>query len=141
MPSVSPKNFNVFMQRTKKVPEKILRNLVRKSALSVFRDVTKFTPVDTGRARGSWSVFLNTPPSNVDVGDVGGESAANGINVTVGAKIASAKPFGLITISNTIPYIGVLNDGGPNRAPAGMVERALANLRLQLNKRKTVRVV
>jgi hypothetical protein len=104
----------------------------------------QMTPVDTGRARGNWQSSAGAPavgtiegfpkstrkrgdtPSAADF--IGGpptpteqEAAAAGL---------SGLAFGQTSyITNNLPYIAILNDGGVNRVAHHMVERAVANVR------------
>lgn len=99
------------------------------------------TPVDTGRARGNWQVTIDMPArGEANVGDP--VSAGRGV-------IDKSPAFCTIWITNTVPYITVLEYGlfdpenpGPNKhgqvlvsggfsvqAPHGMVGVTLGELR------------
>ena len=94
----------------------------RKAALRVLTGVTLATPVDTGRARGNWTVSLGTPDSSLSeaTDKSGGATIAKG-----SAVISRALPGDMIFIANSLPYIVRLNDGSSRQAPAKFVERAV----------------
>ncbi len=102
---------------------------VQKSiALDLYARLVKKNPVDTGRARGSWTMATNrvdrsvlperrtslppypepvvTPPA-IQVGDT-------------------------VWISNNVPYIGELERGHSQRAPHGFVKLSVEEVRVRL---------
>ena len=93
--------------------------VVRKVAFDVWNDVTRETPVDTGRARASWNVSeeyanlavkpegYNNPNGQGEVGAISGKKD--------------------VIISNNVDYIVFLEEGSSQRAPNGMTKIALAN--------------
>lgn len=107
---------------------KKLRNEI---ALFGLRGVVLRTPVDTGRARGSWSVSMNAIRT-VDRGPQGSESQATSASMNSGvAEIASADPFGVLYIVNAIPYIGFLENGSSKQNPAGMLATTFNDIRVR----------
>jgi len=78
-----------------------------------------------GRARGGWQVSLNVPREadleNVDPN--GSKTIAAGVGA-----MSSARPFGIIWVSNNTPYIQPLEVGWSSQAPTGMVRVALAEI-------------
>ena len=94
----------------------------RKAALRVLTGVTLATPVDTGRARGNWTVSVATPGSILSENKdrSGGATIARGSTV-----ISRALPRDTIFITNRLPYVISLNDGSSRQAPAKFVERAV----------------
>ena len=95
--------------------------------------VVKTTRVDTGLARSNWRASVgapttaNIPPyapgSKLGLGELANAQAA----ITQHSQtLAGWKPSSGIRfyISNNVPYIGILNDGGPHVAPGNMVQMA-----------------
>ncbi len=111
--------------------------VLRKIALDGLRGVVMMTPVDTGRARGSWRVGIN----RVDKGTAkaGNQSkdkltsntaAASGAALNAGtAQINKAKWQDSIAITNNVPYIGKLERGWSRQAPNGMLRVTFARIK------------
>lgn len=103
----------------------------RKIALELFARVILRTPVDTGRARANWGCEIGLPwrDSTVYVDKDG--TAAIG---RAAAKVAAWDFRKPVYLSNTLPYIGVLEFGkedgtpGSRQAPNGMVRVSLAEI-------------
>lgn len=101
--------------------------------------VLQLTPVDTGRAVGNWQVTVGSPASgelsNV-FGTAGGARGAAEQFATARAirGLSGLRPGQSIWITNNLPYIVVLNDGGVNRQAHHMVERAIGNARAALSR-------
>ncbi|MCP4660987.1 MAG: hypothetical protein GY856_36765 [bacterium] len=101
--------------------------LQRKLALQALRGVVTRTPVDTGRARGNWQT-TTARPADDQVAGVGADPIAEGT-----PTITAAPPFGVIWLSNNVPYIEVLEDGSSAQAPNGMLNLTLGELRTQFS--------
>jgi len=115
----------------KKMRERVGR-VKRAVVLHVHAGVTKRTPVDTGRARGSWNVAIN----HVDSSTLPPVAAASGVSKALGGR--GFKRYGAprpavgrieagdeVFVSNHLPYIAKLNDGSSKQAPAGFVQVAI----------------
>lgn len=111
--------------------------LKRKTVLAADREVVFATPVDTGRARSNWIVSIGTPdrsvraPFSAGVGLGIGENAngAAAFNDAL-AKLNPLRPIGAevsVYIQNNVPYIGRLNAGSSQQAPAGFVQTGILN--------------
>ena len=112
-------------QATKGLTEDDLLTLQRSISLDLLARVVEKTPVDTGRARGAWVVGISRPSTGL------GRSNKRGFGPVVAgaAKIRSAKPFGVIFISNNVEYIEFLENGSSAQAPAGMLAVSLEETR------------
>lgn len=78
-------------------------------AVEVFQRIIERTPVDYGFARGNWQVAIGAPIlSTIDRTDPSGAATKAAGN----AVIASVVPYCALYISNSAPYITVLEDGG-----------------------------
>ena len=89
----------------------------RKIAMDLLRGVVMKTPVDTGRARGNWQVTTGTTAPTSELGQSkgagGSKDKGGGHTVSKGQKkIDLCKPYGVIYLTNNVPYIGVLEFGG-----------------------------
>lgn len=93
----------------------------RKIALDIFSRLIATTPVDTGRARAGWSVDTRhgsfVPPKD--------ESGYGYDRSVVVSPHMIPKNAPVIVIYNNVEYIGRLNDGHSQQAPAMFVETAV----------------
>ena len=106
---------------------------VKDCAGAVARSVISNTPADTGRARSNWTAqmdeaFAGLFPARVP-GVAGNTAEANAV-ATVEAAEQVIETFDIeknasIHITNNLPYIGVLNDGHSQQAPADFVRLAV----------------
>lgn len=91
----------------------------RKLALNIDKNVSRATPVDTGRARGNWIPNLNSPnPTPLELDQLGSKPDINSV-------LGDLKMGDIIYISNNLKYIGSLNDGHSKQADAGYVYQAV----------------
>lgn len=97
----------------------------RALALHAFTRIVQRTPVDTGRARLSWNPSRDTPDETVP--PPGQYSAAAALG-KAGMLRPSPQRLTDIHISSNLVYIGVLEDGHSQQAPAGMVAVTYAEL-------------
>lgn len=107
----------------------VVRMGVQKIAMQCLRGIVLRTPVDTGRARSNWHVSIGAP-------DIG-ESEPDSVEATISAGtgvISGANPFGVIYISNGLPYIQALEFGHSKQAPAGMVRLTLDQVAAQFER-------
>lgn len=91
--------------------------VVRKVALDVHTKVSMKTPVDTGRARANWNVSAGSPDRSV--------------TEDTSAQVPTLKKGDgeeAIYITNSLPYIGKLEDGSSDQAPSGMVSITMAEV-------------
>lgn len=106
---------------------------VKDCAKAVTRTVINATPVDTGRARSNWTAELDqafsrlfpahVPGEKGSTGEANAEAAINQANDAIDRFDINANRS--VHISNSLPYIGALNDGHSKQAPAGFVEEAV----------------
>lgn len=102
-----------------------IEKVTRWVALEALRRVVMKTPVDTGRARGSWQVAVSVRPTGeVDIYDKdGGATIAEGSR-----EISQVGPYEPIFIANNLPYIERLESGHSKQAPNGMVATTISEL-------------
>ena len=101
-------SFSSDVSRIAKDMGESVENVAAATFIELFSAVIKQTPVDEGRARGSWQTTKNTPAS----GDVNrkGSAAIAEAHFTVG------KP-GLYYLTSNLPYMEKLEFGGYGPGP------------------------
>lgn len=117
---------------------KLAQRAVRKSnegmkevALATINALITDTPKKTGQAAANWQAAIGVLPDfKPGYTDIPGARAA------ARAVIDARKPGDRINISNATPYIGLLNQGSSQQAPAMFVEKALARARQQVKRVK-----
>lgn len=101
----------------------------RRLALEALRRVVFRTPVDTGRARSNWQLSVGSP--------AGGE-ASGGDPISEGLSRLAGLRFGqTIWLTNNVPYILVLEEGGFR--PANPANTPEANRRRAAGRRPAKR--
>jgi hypothetical protein len=118
---------------------------VQKAAIAADTAAVMTTPVDTGRARANWRTAIGAPVG-LSAGAVkaqqvfGGKGAGKARRIAFqqaldeGVQVAGSWRLGMgsIFISNSVPYIGYLENGSSAQAPKGMTVHAIAAARKQL---------
>ena len=103
------------------IRDKTLRRLgdvQRRVALDAFGRVVRRTPVDTGRARGSWGVAVGQPrPGPHDRED----STGSEVNREAQNVIATLNLGDRVFLVSNLVYMPPLESGSSRQAPAGMV--------------------
>lgn len=122
----------------------LLTTIVKKTALSVDRELVLETPVGNpdlwknaapagyvgGRARSNWLASINSPRT-----DAGAQTTRKGSD-TVNSKLVNFKiATDTIFITNNVPYIGELNNGHSTQAASGFIDAIIAR-----NRRKAAQV-
>ena len=107
------------------MPNELVK-MQKKIVLEALKRLMEKTPVDTGRARGNWQVGIGSAvegsiqenwPSDA-------EAISAGISVLV-----ALPPYSTVWISNNLDYIEILEDGGSQQAPQGMLALTVAELK------------
>lgn len=107
-----------FAKKIKLAPTMV----VKRCAFDLFSRIIKRTPVDTGRARASWTIAANRADRAVQPQGVASYPVpATPLSLTI-------QPGESIWISNNLPYITALEDGHSTQAPAGMVAVSLVEV-------------
>jgi len=110
---------DAFAAKVKVAPSKV----VKRVAFDLFGRIVKRTPVDTGRARASWTIALNhadrtvQPPGRYNAPKIG---------------FLDVKPGDSVVISNNLPYITALEDGHSRKAPLGMVKLSIEEVKQKM---------
>lgn len=97
--------------------------LQRKIAFDIHKDITDFTPVDTGRARANWNVSIGGPSKDIALH----EGLAKGAAIAPPEFPANLNIDGTtdVYIVNNVVYIQFLDEGSSQQAPMGMVRLAM----------------
>ena len=94
--------------------DKIERS-IKQLALNIQGSLIAATPVDTGWARSNWVSSIGAPVNGTP-----------GWNESIAGAVWTLVQ-GPIYIANNVPYIGRLNAGSSQQAPAGFVESVIAS--------------
>jgi len=120
------KDINRFGRKLEKTAEAIFRG----TALDLFSRIVKRTPVMDGPLRGNWQIGLNVAPKGkLNTADKNG---ANTI-ATGNSKLRAVKLGDSVFVTNNLPYAGVIEHGGKNRRPHGMVKVTVAEYQNVVN--------
>lgn len=108
--------------------ERFATDKVKKIVLDCTANLIEDTPRDTGWCRNNWIPEIG-PGGDDPIGsrNEGGVTAARAAQQQGIATIALSYKLGLgvITISNNVPYVTILNEGSSTQAPAGFVQAAI----------------
>jgi hypothetical protein len=102
-----------------------VRDVVNKIGLDLYADVTKLSPVLTGRYRASWNLNENTP-------DLGPASAFSkqppqGTSLNAPSLTPADSLYPVLYLTNGLPYAVRIEEGWSHtKAPQGVLKVALA---------------
>jgi len=106
-----------------------LQLVLKKVSFSIFTSIVRRTPFDTGIARASWVIGVNSFANPADIvlgkGEKLSSDEAAQLSLSRLSAIDITSPFSLVIISNYLPYIQRLEHGWSKKAPAGMVKLAI----------------
>ena len=104
--------------------ERVTETIVKQLTVNLTAKLAERTPRDTGWAANNWVPSIGDP----FVGLAGSRDAVTSsyqeagiVTVASGYRLA----MGPCWVSNNVPYIGPLNNGSSEKAPAGFVQTAL----------------
>ena len=124
------RSFTSLGRRLRRIASNVTGNttkVVRKAALAADQVAVLATPVDTGRARGGWTVGIGraarSPQDRLD--PTGSQAIADGASTINTWKVGQ----GPINISNDVVYVPRLDAGYSEQAPNGMSAQAIAAAR------------
>lgn len=120
--AADPESLEGVMQALTRFTEHVVRKVVIDVVANLVRAPDEGgTPVDTGWARSNWLVNIGAPHPGV----IGSREAVSPHPSPITKMLGYRLGFGRVFISNNVPYIGRLNDGYSQQAPAGFVQRAI----------------
>ncbi|MFG1420000.1 HK97 gp10 family phage protein [Xanthobacter sp. V0B-10] len=125
-----------FAKRIDRVAVRVEGNVeraVKDCAGAVARSVISNKPADTGRARSNWTADMDQALAKVLPAHIPGEKGSTAdanAEIAINQAIEAIDRFDIdanrsVHISNSLPYIGALNDGHSTQAPAGFVRIAV----------------
>jgi hypothetical protein len=121
-----------FRKKSMDLSEKAMRRMVQVFALEMLRGVVLLTPVDTGRARGAWTVTIAFPSETIP--SKGSGDKIGGLTINRGRKVINRYRLSeILWLTNNVPYIVAL-EGGHSRkqAPRGMLALTVQRVRRSL---------
>ena len=114
-----------------KLPERAVLVAHRRLTIEALRRIVKRSPVDTGRFRGNWQASVTNPIEVEVAGNVPDASGGRRQRWTpadprdpiskVAESLGSLQPYGSVWLTNNLPYSIVLEEGGSQQAPRGIV--------------------
>ena len=112
------------VQRYIQLRKSMVPKCMRMFMVEFYRQVTISTPVKTGRARWGWNCSINTPDLTVPAE---GKYRIAATRATTVFSVQAVKEMPDLYVANAVPYIGNLNNGSSQQAPARFVELAFEN--------------
>jgi hypothetical protein len=113
-------NASKFATNIAKFADKVeldVRDVRRKITLDLFAEVTKRTPVDTGRLRSSWAVSDGKPSAYL---------APVGTKGSGPIEAQFYLPFDISYVTNNLPYAIPIEYGHSKKRPQGMARVSVA---------------
>jgi hypothetical protein len=102
--------------------EKPIESKTRETALILYGELVKNTPVDTGRAKANWNIDINT----VDTSKTENTTSQH-------KNITKTKITDTVFVSNHLPYIERLDQGYSQQAPSGFVDQSIQVAKAKAN--------
>lgn len=99
----------------------------KRVAFDLYGRIIRKTPVDTGRARASWTISANKADRSV-------QPAGRASYAPPPITIPAITPGQALVISNNLPYIVKLENGHSKQSPAGMVAVSIAEVDVAMNR-------
>lgn len=118
------KRFELDVTKFAKQTEINLETVVKRVSFDVYNKAKQNTPVDTGRARGSW----NISEEYADLSSLPQGQYPSGTSNAVG-NISGKEE---VHVSNNVEYIDVLDQGSSRQAPQGIVDITVAQVEAEL---------
>lgn len=140
--------FKTFYQRMQDVET---QNILKKLVFDFLKEVIPRTPVDTGRARGAWTVFYDmegrlTGPDLADtsrVAQIGGAAGPpqlkqsaiyEGKSMGKVLQYLGKSPLQYILVTNAVPYIVKLEFTSHSKQSTGFVRLSIEKVRISIAK-------
>lgn len=103
------------------------KTVYRRTTMELWNEITKRTPVDTGRARSSWNLSIGRPNTAVPPEGPPGQGKHKDKPSPPVEPVNPVPPLEkvdgeeIIYITSSLPYIERLENGHSKQAPVGMV--------------------
>ena len=104
-----------------------VERIIRKTCIDFYRSLIETTPVDTGRAKGSWGMTIDRPEIH-ELADSKDGYTFNELSTVINTQISefSVEAIGNeIVFYNNLKYIEDLERGTSDQAPHGMVSTSM----------------
>lgn len=124
-------NFSLAIDRWALKAQINIKTFTKLVAFKVHDRVVERTPVDTGRARASWTIIAGEVPDRTVAPETFSGGAASGISAAK-AKQGNVSLANSYVISNNLPYIEALENGHSRQAPVGMATLAVLDVKTRL---------
>lgn len=108
-------------QLGQQIEDDVFDKVIRKALFDLLSEIVNNTPVDTGRAKGSWALDTKFSDFALPPGDYR-EAVQQGLTATMASLPKSSQ----YVIYNNLEYIVALENGHSKQAPSGFVAQALA---------------
>lgn len=113
--------------------EKRVLDIQKRVAKDTLRKLVERTPVDTGCARGNWTVSVGEPSDAYDKTATSETRSAETV-IAEGEAVIEQATFGTpIHIQNNAPYILALEYGWSDQAPTGFIRLTQAEIQASLD--------
>ena len=109
-------------ENSKKFINGVTEKTIRGTAIQIFSEIIKQSPVKTGRFRGNWQTTLQKPATGVVQGAADSAASAIGevINTTKQYKVGQT-----LFMTNNLPYAYALSQGSSKQRGRGWIERII----------------
>lgn len=104
-----------------RLERELFDKVIKKAMFDLWAECMSETPVETGRAMGSWSLDTDWNDWALPPGDY-----VQGILSNVGNVVNSLPKSDRYVLFNNVEYISELEDGHSTQAPSGFIANALA---------------
>jgi hypothetical protein len=102
-----------------------VRDIVNKIGLDLYSDVTKLSPVDTGRYRANWNLNENSP--DLDETTQFSKQPPQGSSLKAPSLAPADNLYPVLYLTNGLPYAVRIEEGWSHtKAPEGVLKVALA---------------
>lgn len=103
-----------------------LDRLGRAVSLELLGRLMRATPVDTGRARGNWNASVGSEDGTTNDERREQQALSEGGQRIARLRLGAGER---LYLSNGLPYIGKLNDGHSQQAPAAFIQLTVEEMR------------
>lgn len=111
-------------------PQVSIPRIQAKLGMDALHSATFYSPVLSGYLRYNWQLTVGQPAEGTK-GRKGSEypgSQAGQVDMAEARALAVIPPFSIVWLTNNAEYAEVVNNGGPNREAALMLERTVSDL-------------
>lgn len=117
-----------------------METVVKTAAKICLQEIVRHTPVDTGLARGNYTVKCNkTRPGTLPTTEVDPDGIRTISDGHMEIDAADRQPGELFWISNSAHHITALDRGHSTQAPAGMSNLAIQSTNAYLNRQRVLK--